>query len=395
METTLKRLGAAATISVPKLHSAICLIAVIFSTLTARANWPWFSGYISANNSYRTYAYTDWDTPLFGAGIQPDSNCLGVSPPSYRVDGHVVFQADGTGYCKIVEATGSCSQWLGQVYPISIQFSQWFSNPSAQPASDTRHDWDPSFLNVLSDLVPPPATPFYDPASDFSLTNDNPNGVWSYGWMPTDFSSFICYSNYAAGANGPQWYGWSGDRTPGIWKNLGNPVSGVPTGWLCLHPGPGTEPSVLRWTAPDSGSVNVIGQFLPGDSASMQVAIRLNGKPWWSATDSGNFSLNTNLVAGTTIDFAVYGGYSFGSTPLNVIISKEPALLLQMGRTGQTNTLNFTAPANGTFVLQFTDNLSPPSQWSNLTTNSLSLNELFNYTITTTNPAGYYRVQHY
>jgi hypothetical protein len=395
MKTTLKQLAAALTFSVSRLSSAICIVAVIFPTLKARASWPWFSGYINANNSYRTYAYTDWDTPLFGGGIQPDSNCLGVSPPNYKVDGHVVFEADGAGFCKIIEATGSCSQWLGQVYPVSIQFSQWFSNPSAPPASDTRHDWDPNFLNVLSELIPPPATPFYDPAPDFSATNDNPNSVWSYGWMPTDFSSFNFYTNHVTGANGPQWYGWNGDWTPCIWKNLGNPVSGVPTGWLCLHPGPGTEPSVLRWTAPFSGTVKVIGQFLPGDSGSMQVAIRLAGKPWWSATDSGNFSLNTNLVAGTTIDFAVFGGYGFGSTPLSVIISKTPALLLTLERTGQTNTLSFIAPMNGLFVLQFRDNLSPTSQWSNLTTNSLSANQLFHYMNTSTNPAGYYRAQYY
>jgi hypothetical protein len=133
---------------------AICIMAVALSTITARASWPWFSGYINPTNSYRIYAYTDWDTPLFGVGIYPDTDCLGVAPPDYRVDGHVIFEADGSGTCKIIEATGSCSIWLGQVYPVSIQYSAWFSNPSSPPASDTRHDWSSNFLNILSDQVP-------------------------------------------------------------------------------------------------------------------------------------------------------------------------------------------------------------------------------------------------
>jgi hypothetical protein len=132
---------------------AITVCLLVFSAATARAAWPWFSGYLNATNSYRIYAYTDWDSPLFGAGMDPDTDVLGISPPNHRVDGHVVYQADGTGNCTIIEATGSCSGWVGQVYPVSIQFSTWFGNPSSQPASDTRHDWDSNFLNILSSPV--------------------------------------------------------------------------------------------------------------------------------------------------------------------------------------------------------------------------------------------------
>lgn len=66
-------------------------------------------------------------------------------------------------------------------------------------------------------------------------------------------------------------------------KNLGAPGYGVPTGRLSLHPGNGQQPSVLRWTAPAAGQAHVIGQFLPGDGGYMQVAVRLNGQPWWQA----------------------------------------------------------------------------------------------------------------
>jgi hypothetical protein len=140
--------------SIAGLQTAIWMMALALSSVTAQATWPWFSGYIDPGNSYRIYAYTDWDTPLFGSGIYPDIDCLGISPPDHRVDGHMVFKADGSGSCTIIEATGSCSVWLGQVFPVSIQFSQWFSNPSSPPASDTRHDWSSDFLNILSDPVP-------------------------------------------------------------------------------------------------------------------------------------------------------------------------------------------------------------------------------------------------
>ena len=158
---------------------------------------------------------------------------------------------------------------------------------------------------------------------DFNSTNGNPNGVWSYGWMPTDFSSFNLYVNHGniANGSGPIWYGWNGDLTPALWKNLGGSSYGVPSGWLSLHPGPGTQPSVLRWTAPAAGLVHVLGQFLPGDGGYMQVAVRRNNQPWWNAGDAGAFDLQTNVVAGTTIDFAVYGGYGYGNTPISALIS--------------------------------------------------------------------------
>jgi hypothetical protein len=55
----------------------------------------------------------------------------------------------------------------------------------------------------------------------------------------------------------------------------------------------------------------------------MQVAVRLDNQPWWQATDSGSFDLITNVASGTTIDFAVYGGYGFGNTPISATISLQ------------------------------------------------------------------------
>jgi hypothetical protein len=67
----------------------------------------------------------------------------------------------------------------------------------------------------------------YSALRDFSLAKGNPNGSWSYGWMPTDFSIFNIYTshdysvfnNYAT-RNLFMWYtGLGSDRTPCIWIN--------------------------------------------------------------------------------------------------------------------------------------------------------------------------------
>lgn len=160
----------------------------------------------------------------------------------------------------------------------------------------------------------------FDATDAFTTLNGNPNGAWSYGWMPVGFGAFTPYVNHTTSGN-PQWYGWGGDHSPSIWLNLGGPAYGVPTGWLSLHPGPGTEPSIMRWTAPASGVARVAGQFLPGDSGAMQVAVRRNGQVWWNAADAGSFDLTTEVAAGATIDFTVYGGYGAGNTPIAAAIT--------------------------------------------------------------------------
>jgi hypothetical protein len=163
----------------------------------------------------------------------------------------------------------------------------------------------------------------YNATTDFSISQGNPNGVWSYGWMPTDFSSFNLYTQSGTvWNNSPAWFGWGGDRTPHVALNTdGVGEYGVPPGWLDLHPGNGDQPSVIRWTAPAAGDVTVVGEFLPGNGGIMDVAVRLENQPWWSATDSGAFNLQTDVTAGETIDFAVYGGYGYGDTPISADIT--------------------------------------------------------------------------
>ena len=165
----------------------------------------------------------------------------------------------------------------------------------------------------------------YDLASDFSITDGNPNGVWTYGWAQTDFTGFTLYTNSGINSvSSPQWYGWGGDWTPCIWKNISAGAAyGVPTGWTSLHPGDGTQPSIARWTAPTGtdGNVSINGSFLAGDGGSMIVSVLKNNAVIWTNRDSGDFSLSEYLVAGDTIDFAVSGGYAYGNTPISATIT--------------------------------------------------------------------------
>ena len=159
----------------------------------------------------------------------------------------------------------------------------------------------------------------FNTTTDFSVTT-NPNGVWSYGWMPVGFGQLNLYTSN----NGVNWWlgNIGGDGTPAIGKNTGTGyANGIPPGWLSLHPGPGTQPSVLRFTAPFSGTIHITGQFLPGDGGFMQVAVRVNGQQQFQAGDSGSFDLTSMVAAGDTVDFTVYGAYYSGNTPIDATIT--------------------------------------------------------------------------
>jgi hypothetical protein len=163
----------------------------------------------------------------------------------------------------------------------------------------------------------------WNPTTDFSTTNGNPNGVWTYGWMDTAFTTFTVTVSH----NTNTWLGnLGGDGSPVIWLNTSTSSPyGVPPGDISLHPGPGTEPSILRWTAPPSfsGTAHVAGQFLSGDTGVMQVEVRFNGNPVWSATNFGAFVFDRVFVAGDQLDFAVFGGYDYGNTPLVMSITSS------------------------------------------------------------------------
>ena len=177
----------------------------------------------------------------------------------------------------------------------------------------------------------------YNATTDFSIANGNPNGVWSYGWMPNDtqghpsLSQFNPYTGYHLNLmlNSPRWFrnppSW--DFTPTIWR-LNDTYQGwgygVAPGQLSLHPSGTYEASVLRFTAPIDGNYHIDGQFLAGDARIMQLGV-CQGSEWlWRGNDYGSFTLAKRLAAGQTIDFLVYGAYYNGNTPLELIIESSP-----------------------------------------------------------------------
>jgi hypothetical protein len=183
----------------------------------------------------------------------------------------------------------------------------------------------------------------WDVTADFSITNGNPNGVWSYGYMNTDFTGFTLFTRkgmyHAPDFINPAWD--NPGNTAGIWKNnSGLTGYGVPQGWLSLHPGSSYQPCVARWTAPTglSGTISIVGEFLAGDGGKMKVAVRKSGTEIMYALDNGKFNLTQNISSNeiVTIDFMAYGGYAYGNTPLTAKISRvqavpEPATLLGFG----------------------------------------------------------------
>lgn len=163
----------------------------------------------------------------------------------------------------------------------------------------------------------------WDITTQFSQLNGNPNGAWAYGWVDTFGGEFTLFPYPSTPPAIPL---WSGPNGATIWKNIGEPQYGVPTNNVSLHPGGGEQPCIARWTAPAgvSGTVTVTGRFLSGDSGTMQVAVRHGGGSVWSATNSGEFNLQLAVTPGDTIDFAVFGGYFYGNTPLEVVIQGAP-----------------------------------------------------------------------
>jgi hypothetical protein len=188
---------------------------------------------------------------------------------------------------------------------------------------------------VNADPIPIPTA---DVAADFSATS-NPNGVWRYGWSSTLGSPLILSTSprLRDGVNT-----WPGDlAADGNPASYHNGTSGVllvgggarfEPGQFGMHPGPGGEYAVVRYTAPADGSAALAGAFSGQNiGTSSDVHVLLNGVSLFDAfvTDNGpgsvhQFTRMLMLNTGDTIDFAVgFGrnGTFFGdSTALAAVI---------------------------------------------------------------------------
>jgi hypothetical protein len=163
----------------------------------------------------------------------------------------------------------------------------------------------------------------YDAVRDFSITS-NPSGVWTYGWESslgaplnlytvTDSSTFPGLSAWLETdmtMYAPPFVGHNDTDTTVCFMAFC-----VPPGYLHVHPGANNELSVVRWTAPTSGTFFLQGSVRGLDlfTTTNFLAILNSEQHLFGATVSNRnppvfFHRTLTLVAGDTVDFLVNFG---------------------------------------------------------------------------------------
>lgn len=168
----------------------------------------------------------------------------------------------------------------------------------------------------------------YDYATDFSITNGNPNGVWSYGakrkdqdGKPTgefkvfDSTESSWYLHWYMAANENNTFGGQ------TWKNVsGGTQYGIPDGKVSLN-GDAYSTSTARWTAPSDGTIDLTISLGSSNSARMLTikGIVVNDGAWWGYSDTG-----IPVVAGDVIDLTMYAAPHSGNTRTDITIDFTP-----------------------------------------------------------------------
>jgi hypothetical protein len=155
----------------------------------------------------------------------------------------------------------------------------------------------------------------YNANDEFSLEH-NSGSVWTYGHMPTDFSSFTAFTEKYDDNNGVR--GWHEPSEPYLLvakRVIEESAHGIYEGQIALHPGPSLQPASVRFTAPSDGYYDIVGEFHAGQSGAATVGIRKGSTTLYTASDAGVFALpGITLSAGDTIDAVVYGIYDLGAS---------------------------------------------------------------------------------
>jgi hypothetical protein len=181
----------------------------------------------------------------------------------------------------------------------------------------------------------------YAIGADFSRTT-NPGGAWSYGWSSSRGSEFHLYPHHYLGTGGSD--SWDEPAivalgAPAVAHNgTGSPISALGRQFLpgqtIFHPGQNGENSVIRWTAPVAGQIDISAAFTGYDSASTDVAVLhdfggsepnvLFGGDINGEGDRETFATTIDVAAGDTIDFTVGqggNGFVFDSTLIDATIT--------------------------------------------------------------------------
>ena len=185
-----------------------------------------------------------------------------------------------------------------------------------------------STLLGLGITLRPDGARAFDAAADFSSAANPNSGVWSYGSSYGVGSTFLLSSISTQNYQGLSVSGWLVDQSPaGVPNVLHNGTTHSATlavttyqpGQLAESPGYSNEMSVIRWTAPFSGTCTVAATFTCLSAAALSVGgsvdvhILHNGVSIFdndavNETAPASFSGSEELLVGDTIDFAVGNG---------------------------------------------------------------------------------------
>jgi len=179
------------------------------------------------------------------------------------------------------------------------------------------------------------ATTIYDFAADFSTTNGNPNGAWSYGYKPLDGQSkptggFVLFTLNGIIPNAGRAWGYNNGNFEGggvVWMNeMSYGQYNIAPGHLSLEGDPANT-TTARWTAPTSGDIDLVVTF-GGSSAARYIMLN---NTLLAETDYQVNSLH--VYAGDTIDVTAYGAPNSGNTQADITITiiPEPATLTLLG----------------------------------------------------------------
>jgi hypothetical protein len=165
----------------------------------------------------------------------------------------------------------------------------------------------------------------YDAVRDFSITS-NPKGVWSYGWLSslgsplnlytvtdsTTFSGLSAWLETGMTMYAPPLVGHNDTQATLCYLSFC-----VPPAYLQLHPGVNGEVSVVRWTAPTSGTFSVQGAVRGLDlitSTNFYVILNSERRVFSAAISDRNppifFHHTLTVSAGDTVDFVVNFGHN-------------------------------------------------------------------------------------
>lgn len=187
-------------------------------------------------------------SPVFNGHI---SGYAGLSTNSYT---------DSYGTNPVVTYSGSITINLGDTVDFVVASSR---------------NWNGDVTGLAITLT---STSNWDLGSSFS-TSSNPNGLWSYGWLPSIGGTFTTFSSLANSAPttmpDTRWWVVPGEGTS-VWdwahgtvcKNLSgstnysnNDAVFLEAGMADFYAGSSSRHTAIRWTAPFSCAVEVNGRF--------------------------------------------------------------------------------------------------------------------------------------